>query len=127
MVVGCASSAVRPVDPQLLSHTNIDWLMPVSVWIFFITTRAEVLSDPDSKVVDEQPGRAKSALKAHDNPEAVTQWQQSAAEDGRQSQGMQGVPALAVYTHRSYSIIYRPGSPPNTPTPSTLSSSFYES
>ena len=96
MVVGCASSAVRQVDPQLLSHTNTDLLILVLVWIFFITIHAEVLSDPDSKVVNEQPGRGKSALKAHDNPEAVTQWQQSSAEDGRQSQGMMGVPTFVV-------------------------------
>lgn len=62
-------------------------ILAVSTLILFLTTLAEALSDPDSDVVKEQPARGKSALKAHDNPEAVIQWQQTGTDDGRQSQG----------------------------------------
>lgn len=96
MIVGCASSAVRPVNLQLLSHTDFIVLIAVALWVFSITIRAEVLSDPDSNVVNEQPARGKSALKAHDNPEAVTQWQQTGAKDGRQTQGLRSAHSLST-------------------------------
>ncbi|KAF6234991.1 hypothetical protein HO173_006921 [Letharia columbiana] len=63
----------------------------LSVWVFFITTHAEVLSDPDSNLVKEQTAGGKSALKAHDSPEAVSRWQQASAEDGRQSRATSAV------------------------------------
>ena len=72
-----------------MSHTDFNMLIAVSVWVLFNTIRAEVLSDPDSNIVNEQPVKAKSALKAHDNPEAVTQWRQTGTEKGGQSRGMQ--------------------------------------
>ena len=125
MIVGCASSAVRPVNPQLLSHTDFIMLIVVSLWIFFITTRAEVLSDPDSNVVNEQPARGKSALNAHDNPEAVTKWQQTGAEDGGPTQGLRITPDLLTYADRSCSSVRRPGSPSNTPASSTFSNRSY--
>ena len=62
-------------------------LIAVSLWVLFNAVRAEVLSDPDSNVVSEQPVKAKSAFKAHDNPEDVTQWQQTGTDNGRQTQG----------------------------------------
>ena len=121
IIVGCASSAVRPVNPQLLSHTNFLVLIAVSIWIFLITTHAEVLSDPDSNVVDEQPARGKSALKAHNNPEAVTRWQQAGNEDGGQSQGILSAHTFSMQADRSGSSVRRPGSSPNPPIPSTRS------
>ena len=63
-------------------------LLAVSIWVFLTTIRAEVLSDPDSNAVNEQPARGKSALQAHDNPEAVEKWQHAGADDGRQTQGI---------------------------------------
>ena len=64
-------------------------LTAVSVWIFGNITRAEAFGDPDSNIVTEQPARGKSALRAHDTPEAVTEWQQTGADNDRQSQGME--------------------------------------
>ena len=70
--------------PQLLSHTAIVLLVAVSIWVFCITTRADVFSDPDSGDVIEQPASGKSDL------EAVTQWHRAGSDDDRQSQGMDG-------------------------------------
>ena len=66
----------------------------VSIWIFCITIRAEVLSGPDGNVVGEEAAREKSgALKAHDHPEDRTRKQQAGVEDDRQSRGMKDVHA----------------------------------
>ncbi|KAM0806437.1 hypothetical protein BDR22DRAFT_829023 [Usnea florida] len=61
-------------------------LLCLSVWISGNITRAEAFGDPDSNIVTEQPARGKSALRAHDTPEAVIEWQQTGADNGRQSQ-----------------------------------------
>ena len=83
-----------------MSHTDFIVLIAVSVWLFLITTRAEVLSDPDSNTVNEQPARGKPALKAHDKPgaeaEAVTQLQQAGVEDGGQSEGTRSAHTLLI-------------------------------
>ncbi len=63
-------------------------LIAVAIWVFCITIRAEVLSDPDSNVVKERPARGKSDLEAHDNPEAVAQWQETGTDDALESRGM---------------------------------------
>lgn len=87
---------MRLLNPQLSSHTDFDVLIAVSLWFFCITARAEVLSDPDSNAVNEQPARGKSALKAHDNPEAVTKWQQTGTDDGKQSRGTESIHDLSL-------------------------------
>ena len=79
-----------------MSHTDFIVLIAVLVWLFLVTTRAEVLSDPDSNIVNEQPARGKPALKAHDKPKAVTQLQQAGVEDGGQSQGIRSPHTLLV-------------------------------
>ena len=76
-------------NPQFLSLTDFNVLIAVAIWVFYITIRAEVLSDPDSNLVKAQTARGKSALKAHDNPDAVNQWQETGADEARQSRGME--------------------------------------
>ena len=71
-------------------------LIAVSVWVFGNIIRAEAFGDPDSNIVTEQPARGKSALRAHDNPEAVTEWQQTGADDGRQSWGMESDISVSI-------------------------------
>ncbi len=88
IVVGCASFAVRSTQSQFSSHTDFNVLIAVAISVFCITICAEVLSDPDSNVVKERPARGKSDLEAHDNPEAVAQWQETGTDDATQSRGM---------------------------------------
>lgn len=96
IVVGCASYAVRPLNPPLLSHTKLNVLIAVSVWVFCNITHAEAFGDPDSDIVTEQPARGKSALRAHDNPEAVTEWQQTAPNNDRKSRGMESDLSVSI-------------------------------
>lgn len=68
-----------------------DFDVVVSIWFLCITTLAEVLSDRDGNVVKEKPARGEAALKAHDNPEAISRWQQTGRDADRQSRGMERV------------------------------------
>ena len=71
-------------------------LTAVSVWVFGNITRAEAFGDPGSNIVTEQPARGKSALRAHDNPEAVTEWRQTGADNGRHSRGMESDISISI-------------------------------
>lgn len=58
----------------------------MSIWVFYITVRADSPHSEDSNVVSEEPERGKSSLGAHDNADAVSQWQQDRWDGGRQEQ-----------------------------------------